>query len=238
MKAKEFIAETKKVEKLKPRNFVAKNAVQSGAGAHKDQKKAQKQGDFKHKKDAVPMEDTVTEKAVSKKQQRFMGMVHAMQKGEKVKGASKELKAAAKSMSKKDAKDFAKTKHKGLPEKKVSEESNGTDLETRIAELEKREGQLEMAVKKAREITKEIKYVDVHSSILAQIEKLAEEVGIDASELKYAAQEVSEKFSELQSSIYALDDVFTDAYRSVDSELSELKWELDDMQRESIRSSE
>lgn len=36
----------------KPRNFVAKNAVQSGAGAHKDKKKAAKQGDTKHKKPA------------------------------------------------------------------------------------------------------------------------------------------------------------------------------------------
>lgn len=60
------------------------------------------------------------EKAVSKQQQKFMGMVHAMQKGEKVKGASKELKKAAKGMSKKDAKDFASTKHKGLPQR-VSE---------------------------------------------------------------------------------------------------------------------
>ena len=34
---------------VKPRNFVAKNAIQSGAGAHKDKKKAQKQGDVKHK---------------------------------------------------------------------------------------------------------------------------------------------------------------------------------------------
>jgi len=59
----------------------------------------------------------LTEKAVSKQQQKFMGMVHAMQKGEKVKGASPELKKAAKGMSKSDAKDFAKTKHKGLPQK-------------------------------------------------------------------------------------------------------------------------
>jgi hypothetical protein len=59
----------------------------------------------------------VNEKAVSKQQQKFMGMVHAMQKGEKVKGASPELKKAAKSMGKKDAKDFAATKHKGLPQK-------------------------------------------------------------------------------------------------------------------------
>jgi hypothetical protein len=62
----------------------------------------------------------LNEKAVSKQQQKFMGMVHAMQKGERVKGASAELKAAAKGMGKKDAKDFASTKHKGLP-KKVTE---------------------------------------------------------------------------------------------------------------------
>jgi hypothetical protein len=59
----------------------------------------------------------LTEKAVSKQQQKFMGMVHAMQKGEKVKGASPELKKVAKTMGKKDARDFAKTKHKGLPQK-------------------------------------------------------------------------------------------------------------------------
>jgi hypothetical protein len=59
----------------------------------------------------------LNEKAVSKQQQKFMGMVHAMQKGEKVKGASPELKKAAKGMSKSDARDFAKTKHKGLPQK-------------------------------------------------------------------------------------------------------------------------
>jgi Protein of unknwon function (DUF3008) len=62
-------------------------------------------------------ESRVDEKAVSKKQQRFMGMVHAAQKGEKP--ASKEVAKAAKSMKKKDAEDFASTKHKGLPEKKM-----------------------------------------------------------------------------------------------------------------------
>jgi hypothetical protein len=43
MKAKDFIPASK------PRNFVAKNATTSGAGAHKDKKKAEKQGDVKHK---------------------------------------------------------------------------------------------------------------------------------------------------------------------------------------------
>jgi len=63
------------------------------------------------KNDAEP----VAEKAVSKKQQRFMGMVHSAQKGEKP--SSKEVAKVAKTMGKKDAEDFAKTKHKGLPEK-------------------------------------------------------------------------------------------------------------------------
>ena len=61
----------------------------------------------------------VNEKSVSKKQQRFMGMVHAAQKGEKP--ASKEVAKTAKGMGKKDAEDFAATKHKGLPEKKKPE---------------------------------------------------------------------------------------------------------------------
>ena len=64
-------------------------------------------------------EEQVSEKAVSKKQQRFMGMVHAAQKGEKP--ASKEVAKVAKGMGKKDAEDFAATKHKGLPEKKKPE---------------------------------------------------------------------------------------------------------------------
>jgi hypothetical protein len=65
-------------------------------------------------------DNLVAEKAVSKQQQKFMGMAHAMQKGEKIKGASPELKKVAKTMKKGDVEDFAATKHKGLP-KKVKE---------------------------------------------------------------------------------------------------------------------
>jgi hypothetical protein len=56
MKIHQLIDEGKKGVKapkhtVKPRNFVAKNAIAttSGAGAHKDKKKALKQGDVKHK---------------------------------------------------------------------------------------------------------------------------------------------------------------------------------------------
>ena len=54
----------------------------------------------------------------SKAQQKFMGMVHALQKGDMdPKDASPEVKKVAQSMTKKDAKDFASTSHKGLPRK-------------------------------------------------------------------------------------------------------------------------
>jgi hypothetical protein len=64
-------------------------------------------------------QEPIAEKAVSKKQQRFMGMVSAAKKGEKP--ASKEVAKVAKTMKKDDAEDFASTKHKGLPEKKKPE---------------------------------------------------------------------------------------------------------------------
>ena len=69
------------------------------------------------KEDYEPLE----EKAVSKAQQRFFGMVRAAQKGE-MEDPSPEVSKAAASMSKSDVKDFAKTKHAKLPEKKETKE--------------------------------------------------------------------------------------------------------------------
>jgi hypothetical protein len=71
----------------------------------------------------------VPEKAVSKAQRKFMGMAHAMQKGEKIKGASPELKKVAKTMKPTDTHDFAVTKEKGLPKKvKKTEEGAKPDF--------------------------------------------------------------------------------------------------------------
>lgn len=58
--------------------------------------------------------ELIAEKAKSKAQQRFMGMVYATKKGKKA--PSPEVEDAAQGISKKDAKKFAKTKHKGLKE--------------------------------------------------------------------------------------------------------------------------
>ena len=70
-------------------------------------------GKYRVQKEEV---ETIEEKALSRAQQRFMGMVYAAKKGETP--ASPEVAKAASGMSKKAARDFAKTKHEGLPEKK------------------------------------------------------------------------------------------------------------------------
>ena len=59
--------------------------------------------------------------AVSKKQQKFFGIVRSVQKGEQS-PITPEVAKAASSMKKGDVKKFASTKHKGLPEKKKIEE--------------------------------------------------------------------------------------------------------------------
>ena len=59
--------------------------------------------------------------AVSKAQQKFFGIVRAIQKGEMAPTTPETAKAAA-DMKKSDVKDFASTKHKGLPDKKVKKE--------------------------------------------------------------------------------------------------------------------
>lgn len=57
--------------------------------------------------------------AVSQSQQRLMAMVHAYKNG-KLKRAPKKIKEVAKHISDDDARDFARTKHDGLPAKKAS----------------------------------------------------------------------------------------------------------------------
>jgi len=90
--------------------------------------------------EGIQYEDRVDEKSVSKAQQRAMGAALAAKRGDipmsDLKGASKEMAK----MSKSDLRDFAKTKHKGLPEK-VKKESveSGEDMTTL------REGEVQQA---------------------------------------------------------------------------------------------
>ena len=67
-------------------------------------------------------EEVLYEKSVSKSQQRFFGMVRKAQKEGEKEASSPEVARVASSIKMKDAKKFASTKHKGLPEKKVTKE--------------------------------------------------------------------------------------------------------------------
>lgn len=77
---------------------------------------------------SVTGEGEMTEKSVSRKQQKAMGIALAAKRGDfpksKLKGSSKEMVK----MSEKDLEDFAATKHKGLPEKKKKETKEGDDV--------------------------------------------------------------------------------------------------------------
>lgn len=62
----------------------------------------------------------LTEKAVSKSQQRLMGMVFQYKDKGKLPSnpvLADKIKKIARGISKKDVKDFAETKHKGKPER-------------------------------------------------------------------------------------------------------------------------
>ena len=89
--------------------------------------------------------------ALSKKQQRFFGIVRAIQKGEQA-PTTPETAKAAEDMKKTDVKKFASTKHKGLPEKKVTTEELKLNRKISFPEMQKL---IRDAKERAREKKKE-----------------------------------------------------------------------------------
>ena len=74
------------------------------------------------------LEAMLNEKAVSKQQQKFFGVVRSMQKGDTP--PEGEAGEVAKDMSKADVKKMASTKHKGLPTR--AENIDTSDIKTRL----------------------------------------------------------------------------------------------------------
>ena len=90
--------------------------------------------------------------AQSKAQQRFMGMVHAVQKGD-MEAPSKEVEKAADSMSDKAAKDYASTSHKGLPNKKENMKITKERLKELVKEVMTEESEYQAFFQKALDKT-------------------------------------------------------------------------------------
>jgi len=82
--------------------------------------------------------------ATSKSQQKLMGIVHAIQKGDAdSKDFSKQAQDMAKDMKPSDVKDFASTNHKGLPDKKEEQIQN---IKERIRSMIRKKMMKEMNV--------------------------------------------------------------------------------------------
>ena len=122
--------------------------------------------------------------AQSKAQQRFMGMVHAAQKGD-MENPSPEVAKAADSMSDKDAKDFASTSHKGLPDKikeiVLAELRSVRAIQTDYAKvIDSMEKHLE-AYKKSKGTPEEKQHIQQLKTLTAQKKKLAAELDAKVS---------------------------------------------------------
>jgi hypothetical protein len=124
--------------------------------------------------------------AVSKAQQKFMGMVHATQKGD-MESPSPEVSKAADSMSDTDAKDFASTSHKGLPDKIKemvlaelrSVKAIQTDYTKVIDAMEKHLA----AYKKSKGTPAEKEHIQKLKTLTTQKKKLADELNAKVSDM-------------------------------------------------------
>ena len=77
--------------------------------------------------------------SVSKKQQKFMGIVRAIQKGEAdPSDFNKDAQDAAKKMKKSSVRKYAKTKHDDLPTKKEGVQRDRNNLALQIIDLNNR----------------------------------------------------------------------------------------------------
>ena len=145
--------------------------------------------------------------AKSKAQQRFMGMVHAAQKGE-LDNPSSEVEKAADSMSDADAKDYASTKHKGLPnhvkkenmEKELKEIIRQTYRESLRESINEDATELPQATIPASVKAKLVMAIDKikdaklsNNAKLQLVAQVVDAIGVDKSQLSNIANKIRSK---------------------------------------------
>ena len=97
--------------------------------------------------------------SVSKNQQKFMGIVRSIQKGEQPAGKfSKDAQKAAKKMKKSSVKKYAKTKHDDLPTKKIKEGAYKSATKNELAQYIINLNNM-LAVAKSKKMTNHIKFI-------------------------------------------------------------------------------
>lgn len=127
--------------------------------------------------------------AKSQAQQKFMGIVHAIQKGDaEASDFSKDAQDAAKEMKPSDAKDFASTKHTGLP-KKVGKEGVEDKLKEVIRQTY-RESLRESVNEDATELPQATIPSSVKAKLVMAIDKIKDAKLSNNAKLQLVAQVV------------------------------------------------
>ena len=128
--------------------------------------------------------------AVSKQQKKFMGLVHAVQKGEvPASKVSKATKDAAEQMKKKDVEDFASTSEKGLPKKK-QKEAIEVDVDKLLKHPKIKTLIQKLGIKKSQSkegALKILNYFATNPQALATFKKVDFEESVDESGILYKA---------------------------------------------------
>ena len=100
--------------------------------------------------------------------------------------------------------------------------------EIKLKELEDKAWDLSLLVDKVNDITRDIKYNDVPSSIYLKVQSLAEENGISEQEVEWKIDEVRSAVNALESAIYDLVEPFEDAKRDAEWKKDDLEMEIED----------
>ena len=79
----------------------------------------------------------------------------------------------------------------------------------------------ELALQKAREITKQIKYDRLPNDIIIKIDSMAEELGIPESEIDMYTRDVYKAKNNLESAVYELESIFADKVREIQNKLDD-----------------
>ena len=115
---------------------------------------------------------------------------------------------------------FAEIKeNQGLEAKKV-----------KLEQLEKSLDEMESALGRAREATKQIKYDNTVSEITVALMGIADDVGIDEKELDYYAGQVREASNNLESKVYEMEEVFEDRVRDLRLAVDDLQLDIEDIE--------
>lgn len=118
----------------------------------------------------------------------------------------------------------------GTPEDKQEYLSDKIkQLEAKIVAIDSQLYDLDKAQKESKKITSTIKHSTIADDISSKVEQIAKSVNVDPDEIQSAQREVLEANDALQSAIFGLDDLFSQAKSDLEDKKYDLEWEIDEL---------